>query len=104
MLDLDARLRDQFAEIVRDLAPPDRLDDLVHDRRRQRIRRRRRAAGGLTALALVAAVVVTTKVLPGDEDSSVVTGSSEQGDGPLFLVPGGPLPEGFGLLQASGGD
>jgi hypothetical protein len=106
MLDLETRLRHQFEETVRDLEASERLDGLVHERRQRRIRRRRLAAGGLTAVGLVAVLAGAAAVLRGGDDgSAIVAGSStEAGGDALFLVPGGALPEGFELLEASGGD
>ena len=105
MLELEVRLRDQFEEMVRDLEPSDRLDELVQERRQQRIRRRRWGTGGLAAAGIVATLLVANAVLPrGDEGSSVVAVSPAAAGDPLFLVPGEPLPEGFELLEVSGGD
>jgi hypothetical protein len=105
MLELEVRLRDQFEEMVRDLEPSDRLDELVHERRQQRIRRRRWGTGGLAAAGIVATLLVAEAVLPsGDGGSSVVAVSPSDAGDPLFLVPGEPLPDGFELLEASGGD
>lgn len=104
-LDLEARLRDELREAAREVAPSERLDGLVCERRRARDRHQTLGAGGLAVVGLAGVTLAASVVLGGGEDgSSLSAGSSAEVTeaAPLYLAAGAGLPEGFELLDASG--